>query len=104
MRMDELTIYRGKTALISSLIPPDRDLRWTAGPGMPLKEVTSWELLRSKPDTPEMIRRVLYGLGWLSAAVGRGPDREMIDDFTERLAGLAERLQAAEGDEDDRTD
>lgn len=94
--MDELTVYRGSTVLTKHLIPPDQDFIWGAEAGVPLAEVTSYRLNRIPPDTREMIRRVLYGLGWLSGDVGRGPDREMIDDFTERLAGLAERLAAQE--------
>jgi hypothetical protein len=91
----ELRAYRGNDLLLQFLIPPGNSFEWRAGPSGALREVTTIQVDQSNLGNKDVIRSILYGLGWLSGAVERGPDREMVQDFTERLIDLAERMGAS---------
>jgi hypothetical protein len=88
--VDELRLYQHDTVLRSFLVADGHDMVAEQPPGEPL-EVTRVTLERCRRTRASVTAGVMFGLGWLSGDVPPGPDREKIDDFTEFLAGLAER-------------
>jgi hypothetical protein len=88
--MDELTIWREKTPLVKALIPASGDWSWEADPVDPLNVVTAVTLKRNL-NRGEAWQQVMFRLGWLSGAIKRGRDRELLEDLTEQLRVLWER-------------
>jgi len=88
--MDELTVYRGKTPLVKAMISDSGDWAWEAHPDVPLAEVTAIKLERNL-NRGQAWGQVMFLLGWLSGAIPRGLDRELLEDLTEQLTALWER-------------